>query len=138
MHQKVKEFFDDLVIDEQEESDEGKFGHHPFQGLLISKKGKISMIAFAGVNTKIMMKFFTNRIVNNEKEIIISVDFPNCGDIMTDFIAVFSYIDSKIGIDLFPYDNKTGLKLGHIESGIVHDNFQKMVAHHINIEMNKK
>jgi len=127
MNEKIKNFFDSLLIEEQKESDEGKFGHYPFIGELTSREGKKTLMCFTSANTEIMLSIFSQEVAENNGDVIVSVDFPNVGDIMTDFISIFSSIDGKIEVNLFPYDNKTGKKLGHVDSGITHENFKKMV-----------
>lgn len=131
MNEKVKKFFNDLLIDEQEDQSDGKFGHYPFSGEVTTQEDKKEVIAFAGVNTEIMLSVFADKLIKKSKEILMSIDFPNCGDVKNDFVAVFSYIDEKIGIDIFPHDSNTGERLGHINSGVTHDNLCKMVGHYI-------
>ena len=132
MNEKVKVFFDNLVIDEQEEQSDGKFGHYPFQGEFTSNDGKKAIMAFIGhMKTEAMLTVFAKYVVDGCDDLMISVDFPNCGDIMTDFVAVFSYIDKKIEVNLFPYDNKTGTRLGHVNSGVTYDGLCAMVGRFI-------
>lgn len=131
MHEKVKKFFDGLLIDEQEDQSEGRFGHYPFSGEITRDNDKKELMCFAGTTVEQVLSIFADKVVTKSKEILISTDFLNCGDIKNDFVAVFSYIDGKIGIDLFPYDQETGKRLGHVNSGVTHENFCKMVGYYI-------
>lgn len=121
MNEKVKKFFEELIIDEMDDDSEGKFGHYPFVGKATDVQGKNKIYSLANLSVEQVVGVFARLIHENHKDILVSIDFPNAGDIMTDFIAVLSYIDGEIELDLLPYDNTTGVKTDYLKSGIIYE-----------------
>jgi hypothetical protein len=100
----VKEFIEKIVEIEWIEQSRC-FGHYPFQVFAEKQDGRIdlSVLDFGGSVGRCYE--IAKQYVNiRAKRMFMSLDFPQGGDIVSDFVAVFSVIDGKSSILAIPYD----------------------------------
>jgi len=106
----VDEFIENMVhIDFLE--DEECYGHYPFQMFVEKEDGTHDINALAlGGDVESCYKRATEYKQNNAKKIYLSLDFGCGGDIIHDFIAIFSFENGVVSIVAISYDIKNGKK----------------------------
>lgn len=115
----VQEFKEKLVtIDPIEGTDNSGYGHFPFQMVSVSPTGSITMTALAlGGDVAGCMEKFKESVSCGSNKVFISLDFPSGGDVEHDFVAVYSYDNSRAKVfDMFviPYCSDTGFRYDEI------------------------
>ncbi|MFP9114323.1 hypothetical protein ACLI1A_10285 [Flavobacterium sp. RHBU_3] len=109
MSDKLRNFIDSMVtIDYIEEKKE--YGHYPFV-LLATKDGKAELNALSGLRSEQCYERYAYYAIREYDEILMSMDFPPNGDIETDFVFVFAYLDASIDARAITYDKETGKRL---------------------------
>lgn len=110
----VNEFIKSLVkIEKLEDSD--SFGHYPFQLFTVGDDGKSTMASLAlGGNVERCYNIFKEYKDNGATKIFLSLDFPSGGDILNDFICVFSYDENVLTVLAIPYSTETGEQFEYI------------------------
>lgn len=120
-----EEFIKTLVdIDYVESS--GGYGHYPFQLFVETANGNIEMNALAlGGDVLACYGRVRKYVQANAKKIFLSLDFPAGGDILNDFVAVFTIIDGQVESLAIPYNPTDGKKYAHITTSAFLTTVQK-------------
>jgi len=99
----IKDFVD-LTTQEN-----GDFGHFPFQFFTVTKDNKLEIGALAlGGDVISCFKYFSLAVIQDAKQVFMSLDYPGNEHIPQDFVAVFYYHKKRIDVVAIPYDTATG------------------------------
>lgn len=116
----VKEFVANLVKIEYIEHS-GCFGHYPFSMYVENKESKsiLSALAFGG-DVKSCYDTFRKHLYDGAKRIYMAVDFPKGGDMLYDFVCVFSCEGTDV-VSLFaiPYTDTGEILTEVTESNVL-------------------
>lgn len=92
------------------------YGHYPFQLFCENSNGSIEINALAlGGEVVLCFKKFAKYKSSGAVRIYMSLDFPGCGDIENDFVAIMSFENDELSVVAIPYESD-GTVLPIIES----------------------
>lgn len=109
----VQEFYDQLVKIELQEN--GEYGYCPFHGFSLGRDGKTTLMCLAGgLRSEHCYLAARKMLLSGCKRLFMALDFPPTGDIVLDFVAVFTVEDGVASLYAVPYSTKTGISYPEI------------------------
>lgn len=104
----IENFIESLVKIEYIENSKC-YGHYPFQLFAEMADGKTEINSLLlGGDVVSCYRRFAHYINSGAKRIYLSLDFPKCGDIHNDFVAILTFENGNVDILAIPYNMENG------------------------------